>query len=226
MPDDLRAQLSRLVRQLLEEHDPTGQPIAPVLRAHLGERARELPVLTEALEDWELPNLQIGLDTALARTGWSASVLGLTGRAKRYEQFSLSDLMTDEAWLPNVGPPELVNAPVGPSRTMPCLEFAVLLVTSPDGPLAVFVRRGVDHGPMMPARLAVQAVAPGEGVAEAFLADLRELMIEHDVYRGHVLTVKADPHGGGRELIFLERPQLAAEDRSCRTDSSTASSGT
>ncbi len=120
--------------------------------------------------------------------------------------------MTDDAWLPNVGPPEFVNAPVGPNRTMPCLEFAILLVTSPDGPIAVFVRRGEDHGPMMPARLAIQAVAPGERVAERFLTDLRELMLEHDVYRGQVLTVKADPHGGGRELIFLERPQLAAAE--------------
>ena len=48
-------------------------------------------MITEALDDWELPNLQLGLDAALARTGWSANVLGLTGRAKRYEQFSLSD---------------------------------------------------------------------------------------------------------------------------------------
>ena len=214
MPDDLRLQLSRLVRQLLDEHgrDPSGRPIAPVLREHLGERARELPVLTEALDDWELPNLQIGLDAALARTGWSANVLGLTGRAKRYEQFSLSDLMTDDPWLPNLGPPELANVPVGPSRTMPCLDFAILLVTSPDGPIALFVRRGEDHGPMMPARLAIQAVAPGEGVAAKFLAELRELMLEHDVYRGQVLTVKGDVHGGGRQLIFLERPQLAAED--------------
>jgi cell division protease FtsH len=214
MPDDLRAQLGRLVVQLLEEQEreQTGKPIAPLLRAHLGESAQELPVLTEALDDWELPNLQLALDAALKRTGWSAETLGLTGRAKRYEQFSLSDLMTDEAWLPSVGPPELVNAPVGPGKTMPCVEFAILLVTSPDGPIALFVRRGEDHGPMMPSRLAIQAVAPGEGVAEAFLAELRKLMLEHDVYRGQVLTVKADPHGGGRELIFLERPQLAAEE--------------
>ena len=94
---------------------------------------------------------------------------------------------------------------------MACLEFAILLVTSPGGPLALFVRRGEDHGPMMPARVAIQVVAPGAGVAETFLADLRELMLEHDVYRGQVLTVKTDPHRGGRELIFLERPQLAAE---------------
>jgi cell division protease FtsH len=211
--DDLRTQLGRLVRELLEEaQEQSGEPIAPRLRDHLGEGARALPVLTEGLDDWELPNLQLGLDAATARPGWSADVIGLTGRAKRYEQFSLSDLMTDDRWLPTVGPPELVNAPVGPGRTLACLEFGILLVASPDGPIAVFVRRGEDHGPMMPARLAIQAVAPGDGVAAAFLADLRRLMHEHDVYRGQVLTLKADPHSGGRELIFLERPRLAAEE--------------
>lgn len=45
MADDLRADLGRLVRQLLEEHDArrTGEPIAPVLRAHLGEEAGGCP---------------------------------------------------------------------------------------------------------------------------------------------------------------------------------------
>jgi hypothetical protein len=67
MSDDLRGQLGKLVRQLLEEQqdDQSGEPLAPVLVAHLGEGARELPILTEALDDWELPNLQLGIDAAL-----------------------------------------------------------------------------------------------------------------------------------------------------------------
>lgn len=212
MADDLRAELGKLVRQLIMEsgEQRSGQPIAPVLLEHLGEGARELPVLTESLDDWELPNLQLALDALLDRPGWSANVIGLTGRAKRYEQFSLSDLMTDEPYLPSVGPPEYVNAAVGPARTMPCLEFAILLISSPDGPVALFVRRGESQGMGSP-RLALQAVAPGEGVAAALVADLRRLMNEHDVYRGQVLTIKVEAHTGASELIFLERPQLSAE---------------
>jgi cell division protease FtsH len=214
MSDDLRADLGKLVRQLVAEHeqDRPGDPIAPLLHAHLGERARELPVLTEGLDDWELPNLQLGLDAALARPGWSAEIVGLTGEAKRYHQFSLSDLMTGEQWLPNVGPPEYVNAPIGHDQTLACLDFALVLITSPAGPIAVFLRRGEDRGPMMPAPLSIQAVAAEDGAAATFIAELRRLMHEHDVYRGQVLTLKTDPHSGGRELIFLERPRLAVED--------------
>ncbi len=212
MSDDLRVQLGKLVRQLLEEEqeDTSGEPIAPVLRAHLGEGARDLPILTEALDDWELPNLQLGIDAAIARPGWSADVIGLTGRAKRYEQFSLSDLMTDERWLPKVGPPEFANAPVGPDRTLACLEFAILLISSPDGPVAVFIRRS-EQG-MGPSRLVLQAAAPGERLASSFLADLRRLMHEHDVYRGQVLTMKVDAHTGATSMIFLERPRLDAKE--------------
>lgn len=213
MADELRAELARLVRELLEESEEseTGQPIAPVLRAHLGEAARDLPVLTESLNDWELPNLQLGLDALLAQPGWSADVIGLTGRAKRYEQFSLSDLMTDERYLPRVGAPEYVNAAVGPNQTMPCLEFAILLLRSPDGPLVLFVRRGESHGFGQP-QLALQAVAPGEGAAAALLAELRRLMHEHDVYRGQVLTIAVDAHTGASRLSFLERPRLDAQE--------------
>src|SRR5688500_5903871 len=188
MADDLRAERGQLVRQLSTEsgEDRPAQPLSAVLLEHLGDGARELPVLTESLDDWELPILQLALDALLARTAWSANVLGLTGRAKRYEQFSLSDLMTDEPYLPSVGPPEYVNADIGPGETMPCLEFAILLLSSPSGPLVLFVRRGESHGFGQP-QLALQAVAPAEGAAAALFADLRRLMHEHDVYRGKML---------------------------------------
>jgi hypothetical protein len=213
--DDLRADLAKLVRELLaeseDEGDEAGPPVGPVLREHLGDGARDLPVLTETLADWELPNLQLALDALLAQPGWSAEVIGLTGRAKRYEQFSLSDLMTDERYLPRVGPPEYVNADVGPGETLPCLEFALLLLSAPAGPLVLFVRRGESHGFGQP-QLALQAVAPTEGAAAALFADLRRLMHEHDVYRGKVLSIAVDAHTGASRLVFVERPQLSAEE--------------
>ena len=137
-------------------------------------------------------------------------IVGLMGHAKRYSATSLSDFLSDADWVPHVGPPEYINATVGPDRTLPCLDFALLLVTSPHGPLALFVRRSTEHGPMAP-QLAIQVTAAdGEGGAH-LIGDLRRLMDEHDVYRGQVLTVKGDPHGG-RDLVFLRRPSLAADE--------------
>ena len=211
MSDDLRVQLGKLVRELLEEvqDDQSGEPIAPVLRAHLGEGAHELPILTEALDDWELPNLQLGLDAATARPGWSADVIGLTGRSKRYEQFSLSDLMTDERWLPRVGPPEFVNAPVGPDRTLACLEFAILLIRRRRDRLqssSAAASRG------WAGRGSCSSRSPGRAARIVVPRRPARLMHEHDVYRGQVLTMKVEAHTGSSSIIFLERPELDAKE--------------
>jgi hypothetical protein len=208
--DDLRAELGRLVRELSAERTSTGRRVAGILRAHLGEDAKGLPVVGEDLDMWELPNLQLALDALCERPGHSAEALGLVGHGKRYAAFSLSDLLSDAEWVPDVGPPEYVNVPVGPGgRTLPCLDFGLLLFRTPDGPAVVFVRRGLEGGPEP--RLTLQAVAPDRPAAAAMLAELRRLMAEHDVYRGQVLTVAADP-SGSRKLVFLERPQLEAGD--------------
>ena len=207
--DELRSQLGRLVRQLLQERDDS-DPVADLLREQLGESAGELPVLIEELHAWDLPNLQLALDSAFERPGWEARVVGLSGQARHYHGLGLGDLLTGSTWNAGIGSPEYVNAPVGPGRTLPCLAFALLLVTSPEGPLAVLVRRGEPQG-FGPPKLPVEAASPVEGVAASFLADLRRLIEQHDVYRGQVLTVKVDPHGGS-EIVFLERPSLDASD--------------
>lgn len=120
---------------------------------------------------------------------------------------NLSDLLTGSQF--GLGPPEYVHAPVGPNRTLPCLAWAVLLVTSEEGPLVVFVRRGDDNGPVP--GLMVQAVASNPEFSPRFLTDLRRLMAEHDVFRGQVITIEADRRGGHR-VVFLERPTMSRGD--------------
>ena len=153
--DGLRRDLGRLVRELLNERVSTGTPVADVLRGHLGDDARALPVLGEELDTWELPNLQLALDALLARPGYEADVVGLVGHGKRYAAFSLSDLLGEGEWVPAVGPPEYVNVPVGPDRDarLPGLRArAPAHAARPRGPL----RPPRDGG-----RAGAQALRPG-----------------------------------------------------------------
>lgn len=208
--DDLRAQLGELVRQLVEERpDSDANPVGPLLREHLGVAAdvRDLRVYTEELQGWELPNLQLAIDAAFARPGWSVRVVGLGGNARHYHDLSLSSVMLGDHF--GVGSVEYVNVPVGPDKTLACLELAVLLVSSPDGPLGVLLHRGNEHhgGP----ELNIQATSPVDGLAQRLLAELRRLMHEHDVYRGQVITIEFDRHGSGR-IAFLERPAMQRSD--------------
>jgi cell division protease FtsH len=180
---------------------------API-REHLGLSGEDLTVHAEVLSDFELPNLQLALDAALARPGWQGRVVGLAGQSRHFAGLGLGDLMANEHV--SIGPPEYVNAPVGPGRTLPCLVWAILLVTAPDGPLAVFVQRGEAHGPGQ-GGLMVQAAAEDPNLASRFLADLRRLMEEHDVFRGQLLTIEVD-RGGSRSVVFLERPDMDASE--------------
>jgi hypothetical protein len=204
---EFRADFAKLVRRLLEESHREGTPIAQPIRDHLGADVDELPVHGDELPAYELANIQLGLDAALARPGFSARILGMAGQARGFSHVALSDLLTTSHF--SLGPPEYVHAPVGPGRTKPCLAWGLLLVDSPDGPLVVFVRRGEEHGPMP--GLMIQAVARDPDAAPRFIADLRRLMEEHDVFRGQVITVEADRRGS-QHVVFLERPEIERDE--------------
>jgi ATPase family associated with various cellular activities (AAA) len=196
---------AKALQKLLDQpEDEPGETVGSLLRTHLGTEDL-LPVFSEDLGGWELANVQLALDALLARPGWSGRILGVGGQGRHFSGLGLSDFLSVSGHPWPVGPTEYVNVPVGPDETLPCLEFAVVLVSRPDGPLGLFVHRGSEHGPS--AGLSVQAAAAGAGAARAFLADLRAEMGRVDVHRGKVITVGQTPHGGA-QVEFLQRPSM------------------
>jgi cell division protease FtsH len=206
--DGLRQELGRLVRQLLEERPRTErEPVRALIREHLGSDAGESPIYTEELQGWELPNLQLAIDAMVAQAEMDVRVIGLGGQARHFGDLSLGTLQIADHF--GIGPAEYVNVPIGPDRTLACLELAVLLVTTTDGRVAALLHRGDEH--QMGPALSVQATSPVEGLAQRFLADLRTEMDKHDVYRGQVITVESTRHGGSR-IAFLERPEMSRSE--------------
>jgi AAA+ superfamily predicted ATPase len=199
-----RSDFARLVSDLLDEsYREVSTPIRTPLRAHLGGDVDDLAVHGESLENYDLPNLQLALEAALARPGFSAAVVGVSGQGRRFSDVSLSDLLSTTHL--GVGAPEYVNVAVGPTEMLPCLTWGVLLVTAPGGPVCVFVRQGEEHGPTP--GVVLQAVAHDPALARSFLADVRALMDEHDVFRNKVITIESDRRGRSR-VVFLERPAM------------------
>ena len=113
--DGFRDELRRLVRRLLEESQDEGDPISAAIQVHLATEVAELPVHGEEMPSFELANLQLGLDAALARPGFEARVLGLAGQGRHYSQVGLGDLLSGSQF--GLGAPEYVLAPVGPTRS-------------------------------------------------------------------------------------------------------------
>ncbi len=209
--DALARGLGELVSELLTRHHAEspdgGEPLGPVITAHLGEGAARLPVVREAFSPWDQANVQIALDAALSRPGWSSRALGVAGQARQFDGIGLNDMMSTRHF--HVGALEYAVAPVGPGRTISVMDFGVLLVDSPEGPIAVFVHAarnpfGGENG------IAVEVASRERADAERLVADLHALMREHDVFRGQVVTVESGHEGPA--IVFVERSRLDPAD--------------
>ncbi len=208
--DDLARDMGTLVRRLIDRirEDDDGVPqVGALLVAHLGEGATEMPVVAQGFSRWDQANLQLALDAAVARPGWSAEVLGMSGQARHYQDLGLGDVMRADHF--PVASVEYAAVDVGPGRTLACVDYGVFLITTPDGPMGAFVHRDPDHFGRG-SDIRVQVVSADRERSEALLADLRRLIDEHDVYRGQVVTLESSP--SGTRLVFLERPQVDAGD--------------
>jgi len=204
---DLGLLVSRLLERVPDDDDEAPQ-VGALVRAHLGEGATSMPVVNATFSAWDQANLQIALDAALAREGWSSETVGIAGQARHYGGIGLGDMMRMNHF--PAGSVEHAQAPVGPGRTMACIDFAVLLVSSPGGRLAAFLHRGDENPFQRASDIHLQVAAAERERAEAFIADLRALIEEHDVFRGQVVTIESSPEG--TQLVFVERPRMDAAE--------------
>jgi hypothetical protein len=95
-------------------------------------------------------------------------------------------------------------------RRISCVRAGLWLLDDGGRPLVLGLARE-DHGPGE-AELGLEVMASERERAEAFLADLRALMDEHNVYRGRVLELTGSPWGGAglqvRRLPRVERDRI------------------
>lgn len=194
-----------------------GDTLAARLADHLGVDPTGLSAVSEVFDSWEHANVQAALDAYLAQPGYTAELVGVPGGHMRGFGVGFSELVATSA--PSVGGPptggtrpgpvDFVNVPVGPGRVRACIEFGVAMVGGPTGPLAVLVRTADERSGPMGARVTVEVMAPEPGAAEAFLADLRHLTVQHNVYRGQVVSLARRQPGFGTIVAeFHPRPDV------------------
>ena len=138
-------------------------------------------MLTEDLSEYDHVNVQVAIDAldgereliglSLER-GFRVSLAELAGAGSKYG-------MTFEP-----GPPEYAQVDVG-DRAISCLKSGLLLVSASGVPVAALLAGREDDG--IPG-IRLQAISLRRESAEAWLARLRALMRERNVYRGKVLS--------------------------------------
>ena len=207
--DELRAALGRLVKQLLHEEPEArrGKDLMPVLDAHLGVSADELPVVVEPISPHRWADTDIALATIVERDP-EARLVGVGGGDQRHHS-SLGDLMSQAEWGRfRSGQVDRLNVATGPDSERATVSFGLHLFHRDGSPLVVLQRVG---NPQYGSESRLEVVAADPDAATAFLTELREASMRHSVLRHQVISFSGNPYERSMsELTFHHRPDLPA----------------
>lgn len=187
------------------------QSVGRLLTEHLGPQASALPVATGSWPSYDQVNVQTGLDAWLAEPGRTHELFGLT--QYRHRDFGLADLLqgATQPWGPGIGSVATEALAAGPGGiTRPCVQCGLYLTEDADGPAALLLRGPEDHGDD---EVTVQIACARADRADGLVDQIRRLGMEHNVFRGHVISFGDEVfgHHRGALLSFVERPHIARD---------------
>jgi hypothetical protein len=207
------ADITRIARRLMRQAVLVARyedgPVQRVLRDHLGADAANRPVVSGSWQGYDHVNVQAGLDAWLAAGERSHRLAGVTGF--RHKDFGLADLLQPGRYAERLGLGSAATAalPAGPAgQTRACVQCGLYLVEQAGTQLALLLRGPDERGPSDGVSLDVAAAE--QASAQLVLDQVRRLAIEHNVFRGHVITFGGEVFGRDRAALlrFLDRPQL------------------
>jgi hypothetical protein len=210
------ADVGRLARRLITKTVAAARAedksASRLLSEHLGigAQASALPVARGSWPAYDRVNVQTALDVWLAADGREHRLVGLT--QYRHRDFALPDLLQGDRYGPGIGSVETESLPAGPGGlTRPCVQCGIYLTSDTDGPAALLVRGPERHG--MQQGVNVEVVATPADRATHIVSEIRQLSMEHNVFRGHVVAFDNEVFGGdGTALLsFLERPDVSRD---------------
>jgi hypothetical protein len=221
--DDHAPQLSDIgrygryvVRRFVSTARAVDQPtFRSLLGEHLGGRVHGPAVKVEQWPAYEHVNVQGALNVVLDEYGDRAQIVGVAGH-RHHGPFGIADLLgNDPAYAmhgPRPGNVTRISLPSGPGgETRECLRVAVVLLQDEENRIAVLFR-GPDPESGTP-ELTLEIIASRPALAEQLGHRLRDLALEHNVYRGHVVSFGHSMFGErGSVLRFRERPSMSPEE--------------
>jgi len=182
------------------------------LSEFLGQSVDGLPVVSDTHPQYQHANVQLAIDAYLARPECEGELIGIAGPGREHQ--SLSELLAGMGYgMYRLGAPDYESVPVGVDNEHACVTFGFYLVRAGDERLAVFLRKTTDRGPVRQPGVHLEVIAADTATSNGFLRDVRQLMAEHNIFRGQVISF--EPHEFGRgvgPLSFHLRPHLPADD--------------
>ena len=185
--------------------------LSRILADHLGAAVHD--VVEETWRAFDHVNAQAGLDAWLTASGRSFELVGVV--SEHGQPVELAELLSDQygahPFGPRPGKAATINLPSGPDgQVRPCVRCGLYLVTEDARRTAVLARA---PAPEFGRELAsVQVVSTDPDAAPRAAAEIRAASLEHNVFRGQVLSFGQEMFGHGRTLLqFHRRPTLTAD---------------
>jgi DNA polymerase III delta prime subunit len=184
-----------------------------LIRDHLATDTSEIDIVSESWPSYDHVNIQAGIDAWLSGPQRSAEVLGVLNH--RHHDFGLSELM-QESEGPRFGqkPSNVarLNLPSGPDgQVTPCVVCGVYLVSDGEQRAVMLLRMAQNFMGRDMSTLEIAAEDPEYATRAA--QEIRELAIEHNVYRGHVVSFGHNMFGDrSTVLAFHTRPAMGLDE--------------
>ncbi len=181
---------------------------------HLEVDPSALDVVQETWPSYDHVNVQAGLDAWLGEPGREHRLVGVVNW--RHRDFGLSELMGStglpEHHGPSPGNVARKNLATGPAGEVhPCVVCGVYLVNEGDGRAVLLFRMGDPQTGRPVTTLEIAADDPD--LRDRIASDVRQLAVEHNVYRGQVVSFGSDMFGERDAVLsFHPRPAMTADD--------------
>jgi len=217
-PEEFGLLFKRFLDDIVNRAEVPEGPLLKRLRGHLGGEPTRMPVMSEELQRFEQPNLQVAMEAYLERPGHTADLIGLAAENKRNWGLGLSDFVSRGTSPYSLrlaeGPVDWVNFHLDGDRVLPVVQFGLYLITANGAPLIAFVSGPNDNMGPGRGRARVEVMAPERSVAQQFLKDITALMRERNVYRGKIVSLDPQQFGFGPQTIitFHRLPKVTRDD--------------
>jgi ATPase family associated with various cellular activities (AAA) len=208
-PQEFAEAFQRLTEWAIGESRLGRSPFKEMLTQHFGEDPATYPLTVEAIAVYDLPNLQLALDAYLEGDGRRHSLIGFGGPVTHME-LSLAGLVHDYGFGLAEGPVRRSVVALEHGRSITCVTTGLFLISDGERRLAAMVVHG-QHG-FEGAGLRLEVIAPELEAGEHFVADVRALMHEHNVFRGKVLALKLGDEMRNQGMS-VEFPAVETVDR-------------
>lgn len=180
-------QLSQMAGRVLPEMQ---HPLVARVQAHLGGPMSVVPNSSLILPPIEHANLQVAMNVLEAAAD-SWEVIGLQSDISNYGGVSLPSLVAGQWHGPEEAARQYVAVDVGTDEPLRCLRAGITLMSFDGEPIAVMSYLSHRHLP----ELVIEVVGSTQRAVTGFIERLRQLMDEHNVMRGKVMTFSFGRHG-------------------------------